>query len=59
MTEDEIRKKYTERYEALKSAAQELKDDITKYLSDKQKFHIDRIDTRAKDIDRFVAKAQG
>lgn len=57
MTEDEIRKKYTERYEALKSAAQELKDDITKYLSDKQKFHIDRIDTRAKDIDSFVAKA--
>lgn len=57
MTEDEIRKKYTERYETLKSAAQELKDDITKYLSDKQKFHIDRIDTRAKDIDRFVAKA--
>lgn len=57
MTEDEIRKEYTERYEALKSAAQELKNDITKYLSDKQKFHIDRIDTRAKDIDRFVAKA--
>lgn len=57
MTEDEIRKKYTERYEALKYAANDIKDDIEKYLPDKKHFHIDRIDTRAKDIDRFVVKA--
>lgn len=58
MTEEEIRKEYTERYVALKNAAQELKEDIEKYISDKHKFHIDRIDTRAKDIDRFVVKAK-
>lgn len=57
MTEDEIRKSYMERYDALEMAAQELRTDLAKYLSDRRTIHIDRIDTRAKAVDRFVAKA--
>ena len=57
MTENEIRKEYTERYPALQYAAKDLKNDLEKYISDKRKFHIDRIDTRAKDIERFIVKA--
>lgn len=57
MTEDEIRKEYTGRYPALQCAAKDLKNDLEKYISDKRKFHIDRIDTRAKDIERFIVKA--
>lgn len=57
MTEDEIKSAYTARFECLEKASIDLKNDITSTLSDSKNIHIDRIDTRAKDIDRFCKKA--
>lgn len=57
MTDDEIKTSYSNRFEILKNAANELKEDLNNCLDDKSKYHIDRIDARAKDIDRFFAKA--
>ena len=57
MTDEEIKAAYISRFETLKNAANELKEDLNNHIYDKTKYHIDRIDTRAKDVERFFVKA--
>lgn len=59
MERNEIYDLYNERLEYLRNAAKDLKEDLEKTFSSisKTEIHIDRIDTRAKNLDRFVDKA--
>mgnify|MGYP004558794415 FL=1 len=59
MKKNEILDLYTKRYNFLEEAAKDLKSDLTNTFDNipRTEIHIDRIDTRAKGIDRFVDKA--
>ncbi|HBP09150.1 MULTISPECIES: GTP pyrophosphokinase [unclassified Treponema] len=59
MKKKEILDLYTKRYNFLQEAAKDLKSDLTNTFDNipRTEIHIDRIDTRAKGIDRFVDKA--
>lgn len=59
MEKNEILDLYAKRYNFLTEAAKDLKSDLTNTFDNipRTEIHIDRIDTRAKGIDRFVDKA--
>lgn len=59
MERNEILDLYTKRYNFLVEAAKDLKSDLTNTFDNilRTEIHIDRIDTRAKGITRFVDKA--
>lgn len=59
MERNEILDLYTKRYNFLVEAAKDLKSDLTNTFDNilRTEIHIDRIDTRAKGIARFVDKA--
>lgn len=59
MEKNEILDLYAKRYNFLEEAAKDLKSDLANTFDNipRTEIHIDRIDTRAKGIDRFVDKA--